>query len=303
MNSQSARTAGEHEPVLDDTNSSRQWETINDHMRQMSLWTEGNQSPLSTSPANRNIVTRPHNSQHNHLYRRSEGDIQNPPFELQNSLRPPQSAPILPEGYELNPNYYLNNFCDLSSATDQKENKGMNNQNSINNDTSVINLAQNSEPVKPELVYVNQTSHKDSSFNNPHSSKSTTRYNSRSIHSSVSSPSLPVQVAKPAHQYSIDEAGNTPTPAYPISHHMPSVTNYKNSPSSRRKSAPTPSSLYQGAPQIAISQSVQPAGIQRHSSASKIVNKNIGLPNFIEDIEESNIEAIVDDDREYTRGK
>ena len=308
MTYDSSQGTSKQEPSLDDLNSKEQWEAINDHLKQMHLWTESIPSPLSTSPANKNIVTRSHNNQHNPLYRRSEGDIKSPTFELQKPIKPPQSAPVLLEDYELNwqnqdPNYYLNNYSlpDHSPSNHNEDYKVLVSQNSFNNDSSFVNPIDNEakkEKKKEELIadFVSgDASYKNSSYSHAHS-PGVAKYGGRIIHSSVSSPSLKVKNMNP-NQFLGDKVADFHNSSYPATSQMMSTVKYMNSPSSRRKSAPN-TGLYHVAPQIAISPSRQPIGIQQTSFPSL---DKIKLPNF-DEIEESNAEVDLDNDREYTRG-
>nr|CAB3266778.1 TGF-beta-activated kinase 1 and MAP3K7-binding protein 2-like [Phallusia mammillata] len=92
-----------HGDLVDDVTHGKQWEAINDHLREMS-WTNV-ATPLSTSPGNPGghapppCLQRIHTT-HNPQYRRSEGDLQGKTLNAKQAIQPPQSAPILPEDYE-----------------------------------------------------------------------------------------------------------------------------------------------------------------------------------------------------------
>jgi len=88
------------ESVDSNDDKSKQWEAIDNHLKQMNWFEEGH-SPLSASPSNmalNNFIPRPH-PQHNPMYRRSEGDLDGRTLKTVEVSQPPQSAPILQKGF------------------------------------------------------------------------------------------------------------------------------------------------------------------------------------------------------------
>ena len=317
-------------PSVEELNTKKQWEAINDHLREMHVWTEGISSPLSTSPAGRSaninspVVTRSHINQHNPLYRRSEGDIQQAALNVKKTSNPPQSAPVLPEGYELK----WENEAKPEQATFVSTNHGNSSnmpQSSVMShsamsciiDSKVDNFHARpfsgldqavdkmfeSNTKQNLIIGSRQTGDRYTSF-----ARTSSNSPAPGLHSSISVPSMKIDASA---SYSQKPASSHPV-GYPLHHQTSSpllrTSLYTSSPTPRRKSTPTPTSAFRsnarvGQSQRILASSAQASNIVSNFPYNAFANDNILLTELVDEVEEPPKVADLNDDREYTRGK
>ena len=279
----------------------KQWQEIDDQLRDMqNLLNEETSSPLSSSPANRSAaVIRSHSNQYNPMYRRSEGDILGANLTTLSSANPPQSAPVLPEGFELK--WDNQKSCILPEvghrvmASNKKDNIYAETSNSkgLVSETSILGTI-------PEIKHGHSKSAQDSFAymrTGNSSPLSTIHPTAMKLHSSNTGSTT-------SQQYSPYKQADAPHPSiYPLHHQTssPLLQVHKSSPSARRKSAPIPATIMRN--------NVRPT--QRTVSQHTNVIPNI-FPAFSEEEftgslvqtpEEETQATDVNNDKEYTRGE
>ena len=280
-------------PLINDPESKRQWDEIDDQLRDMQLLLNEDISTIPSSPANLNasVVTRSHSSQYNPLYRRSEGDILGTTLSTSASANPPQSAPVLPEGYQLkweDQQGYVSTGMAMNSK--QEGNRGDTPGNILTAESTLLGAI-------PEIKHGHSRSAQGAenfSYMRPSNSSPMIAAYSSAVKVQSSSSNVP-------QQYSPFQPTETShTPMFPLLHQasFPLLPTHKNSPSARRKSAPITSSILRNrsTPRL-VSQIPNIPGM----GFSAFSEEEFGL-NMVQTPEDEKQPTDANNDKEYTRG-
>ncbi|CAK8672839.1 unnamed protein product [Clavelina lepadiformis] len=247
-----------------DQTTQKQWETINNHLKQMHVWADEVNSNLSTSPgAQVKSRTPKSHPPHNPMYRRSEGDIQGKPLDKTKLATPPQSAPVLPEGFVLqwggnamNPPQNSSNR-DLQKAYDYKQHAKSNftfvkNPPFVNQPVHISTVGVGTNNVAPNVQPNMPRMHINDSHNFPANSTdysfaynygNTSGNTSPHVARQVSSPSLlggnlvhgPQQLVSDGHRKSFQ---NSHGPIPPRTQSFVTTGHHALNPGDRRRSEP-----------------------------------------------------------------